>query len=138
MIRTRNTNQEGKGPHLVRIVDSLIDSKLQYIDHQQEFLNSTFDELHHMDSHALNSIRSENRLKSIKKKFDEFIEKTEQLTYARELLLLVRTFLKEETAKAIFELLTNDKYLFYTPVSIQRLLGLESYLQNNMAFASDN
>ncbi|MEO1626878.1 MAG: hypothetical protein AAFV25_17120, partial [Bacteroidota bacterium] len=81
---------------------------------------------------------SEKKLKSLKVKFDDFIQRVEQLSYARNLLLVIRSFLKLETAQAIYELLTNDKYLFYSPKSLQRLLGLETYINGYAVNAIDN
>ncbi len=137
MVNTRNTNPESETSKLVMIVGALIDTKIECIEQQQDFLHSAFDGLEQFDLPMLGGIQSEQKLLAIKSKFDEFIEKVEQLTYARELLLLIKSFLTVDTAKAIFDLLTNDKYLFYTADSLKRLLGLEGYIQEYYA-ASDN
>ena len=138
MINTRNTKPGSETPKLVMIVEALISNKIECLEQQQDFLYSAFDELEQLDVATLDNIRSERKLRTIKTKFDDFIERVEKLTYARDLLLLIKSFLKAETANAIFELLTNDKYLFYTPDSLQRLLGLESYLQEYYSLASEN
>ena len=118
---------------MVAIVEKLIKSKIEYIDYEQEYLYQTFDEFKTFSPSEILVQTSEKKLKRVKSKFDELIERIEQLTYSRTQLLVIRTFLKNETAEAIYELLTNEKYLFYSPKSLQRLLGLETYL-NDFAF----
>ncbi|MEM9918246.1 MAG: hypothetical protein AAF990_09140 [Bacteroidota bacterium] len=123
---------------MVAIIRHLIHTKIEYIDHEQEFLYHSFDELKQLDIHQIEMLRSERKLKSLKVKFDDFIQRIEQLSHARSLLLVIRSFLKLETAQAIYELLTNDKYLFYSPSSLQRLLGLETYINHYVANPVDN
>ncbi|MEO1514949.1 MAG: hypothetical protein AAFV95_08045 [Bacteroidota bacterium] len=138
MHNTGNTKNRDDKPELVEIIHQLIHSKIEYIEHEQEFLYRSFDELNQLDIADLENVRSEKKLKSLKVKFDDFIQRVEQLSYARNLLLVIRSFLKLETAQAIYELLTNDKYLFYSPKSLQRLLGLETYINGYAVNAIDN
>ncbi|MEM1321049.1 MAG: hypothetical protein AAGG75_12420 [Bacteroidota bacterium] len=128
MIDTRNTTNDNQNSKLVKIVFGLIDSKIQFIEHQQAFLCSTFHELDEMSTETLELVESTGKLKKIKSRLDDFIQKTEKLTHAHDLLMIIRSFIKEETARAIFELLTNDKYLFYTSGMLQRMLNLETYM----------
>lgn len=138
MQNTGNTNSRHQKPDMVAIIRHLIHTKIEYIDHEQEFLYHSFDELKQLDIHQIEMLRSERKLKSLKVKFDDFIQRIEQLSHARSLLLVIRSFLKLETAQAIYELLTNDKYLFYSPSSLQRLLGLETYINHYVANPVDN
>ena len=133
-----NTNSWHQKPDMVAIIRLLFLTKIEYIDHEQEFLYHSFDELKQLDIHQIEMLRSERKLKSLKVKFDDFIQRIEQLSHARSILLVIRRFLKLETAQAIYELLTNDKYLFYSPSSLQRLLGLETYINHYVANPVDN
>ncbi len=128
MIDTRNTKNESQNPRLVKIVFGLIDSKIRFIEHQQDFLCNSFQELDSMNMGTLEDLQTPSKLRKVKSRLDDFIQKIEKLAHARDLLLIIRSFTKEETATAIFELLTNDKYLFYTSGMLQRMLNLETYM----------
>jgi len=138
MIDTRNTNGESHNTKLVKIVRKLIAAKIQYIEHEQDFLYSSFEDLSHFNTDLLDQIQSPNRLRNIKMRLDNFIQEMEKLSHSRELLLLIQPLIKEETAQAVFELLSNDKYLFYSSQMLQRLLNLEAYMAEQYYSSTEN
>ena len=138
MIDTRNTNGESHNSKLVKIVKKLIAAKIEYIEHEQEFLYNSFEDLSHFNTALLDQIQSPNRLRNIKIRLDNFIQEMEKLSHSRELLLLIQPLIKEETAHAVYELLSNDKYLFYSSQMLQRLLNLEAYMAEQYYSSSEN
>lgn len=138
MIDTRNTNGDSHNTNLVEIVQNMLKSKIQYIEHEQDYLSSSNTDLDLYSEPLLSQIHSPNQLKSIKSRLDDFIMQYEKLSHSRELLLLIKPLVKEETAHAIYELLSNDKYLFYSPSMLQRLLNLEVYMAENFYSISES
>ena len=138
MIDTRSTNGESHNTKLVKIVKKLIAAKIQYIEHEQDFLYSSFEDLSHFNTDLLDQIQSSNRLRNIKMRLDNFIQEMDKLSHSRELLLLIQPLIKEETARAVFELLSNDKYLFYSSQMLQRLLNLETYMAEQYYSSTEN
>lgn len=137
MQNTGNT-KNGDQPSQVELVQKMITYKIDYLETEQDFLYQSFDQTYRLPIVNTSYTPSDQQLKRLKDKYDELIERTEQLTHARNQLLVIQAFLTEENADAVYELLTNDKYMFYTPSSLSRLLGLESYLNDLSVALSDN
>lgn len=137
MQNTGNT-KNGDQPSQVELVQQLIRYKVDYLETEQDFLYQSFDQTYRLPIVNTNFSTSDQQLKRLKDKYDELIERIEQLTHSRNQLLVIQAFLTDENADAVYELLTNDKYMFYTPSSLSRLLGLESYLNDLSVALSDN
>ncbi len=127
-MTTRNTVPKSNGSPLKPIVSALLSTKLNYLQQQETFVHRAYADIHSIDPTKLDPASQKSTLKLMKERLDDFLSRLEQLAHAKKLLLLIRRFLNESTALAIYELLTNDKYLFYSENSLRSLLSLEGIL----------
>lgn len=137
MSHFRNTSPFAGRNGLVTIVENIIKTKIQYAEQQQDFLCKSLD-LFQQAQGGVTLAKAGLVSDQQSAKFDDIMEQMEQLAYSIELLLIIRTYLREETVNAIYELMINDKYLFYSTEKLQQLLNLEVFLFGDEASISDN
>lgn len=105
-----------RSQQLRQTVLSIISSRLQYIKHKQEKLFSKKDEVTGNDVPM--QITDENSAVIA----HHFLLKFEEYSRSIRLLLLMRSMLRPRNTVTIFELLTDDRYLKYSPEILRSLL----------------
>ena len=138
MKHAKNTTPNAGHSGLAQIVDSIISTKIEYANQQQSFLCKSLDILQETYGGATLTKAAEISYSTFQRQFDEILDQVDQLAYSIELLLIIRSYLSEETSRAIYELMLNDKYLFYAPEKLQQLLNLESFLFGKESPISNN
>ena len=104
---------------LKETVYAIIDSRIQFIEYEQNSLlqkhithHSLFCETHAEDYPASKKI----------KKLEEMINRIEQFNKTLKQLLLLRSQLRKDNTRLIFNLLTNSKYKEYSFDALKQIL----------------
>ncbi len=137
MSHFRNTTPYAGRNGLVKIVESIIETKIQYAKQQQDFLCKSLDILQQAQG-GVTVAQAKLVSEDSESRFHEIMDQMEQMVYSIELLLMIKTFLRGETVNAIYDLMINDKYLFYAPEKLQQLLNLEVFLFGDETSLSEN
>ena len=107
---------------LLEQVFSILDSRIQFIDHQVQryFSSCTAD----FSSSPSSSIQYSGPTISglLVDNFDQLLSFTEKLQNDLKLLQILKAWLNEDSVQEILDLLTNNKYLNYSEENLEHLL----------------
>ena len=96
---------------LKEAVFAIIDSRIQFIEYEQ------------------NTLVSQHEESPLNEKLEKLIKKIEHFSRSLKLLLLLRSRLNLDNASMILELLTNGKYLSYSVETLTQVLQSNSLLK---------
>ncbi len=103
-------------------VYSILDSRIQFIDYQVQSYFNTHTSSTSPSSNEEFSYSGPSSANNLVSNLDQILSYTEKLQNDLKLLQVLRSWLKEETARDVLDLLTNNKYLNYSEETLEHLL----------------
>lgn len=114
-------------PDLKETVFAIIDSRIQFIEYEQ---NSLLKDYKNNPPNESSKQLAEPAIfnQKLSSKLDKLIEQIEFFSKHLRLLTILRSHLKNDNANLIFNLLTNNHYLDYSVENLIKKLQLNNYM----------